>query len=146
MSREDWVAQARAVPIESILAARGHHLRRVGTELIGPCPICGGTDRFSVNPTKQVWNCRPDKGCGRGGDVIELVKHWDGCEFNAAVTKLAGEQPNGHPNGNGAAEAWHAVASYHYLDAEFGEHLRVDRLECLAPGQGKPRKSFPQAF
>ena len=138
MNREDWVAQARAVPIEKILEARGHHLRRVGTELIGPCPLCGGSDRFSVNPKKQVWNCR---GCAVGGDNIALVKHLDGSEFDAAVTAIAGERPNGRANGE-----WHPVASYHYLDAEFGEHLRVDRLEGPATGPGKPRKSFPQAW
>ena len=59
------IAQARAVPIERELERRGIRLRgRV--DRYGPCPVCGGTDRFSVNVKKQVWNCR---GCGLGGDV-----------------------------------------------------------------------------
>ncbi|MBB4952747.1 hypothetical protein H4S14_000789 [Agrobacterium vitis] len=39
----------------------------------GPCPRCGGNDRFAVNRGKGVWNCR---GCGAGGrDGIGLAAH-----------------------------------------------------------------------
>jgi hypothetical protein len=37
-----------------------------------------------------MWNCR---GCGVGGDVIALVKHLDGRDFETAVRMLAGERP-----------------------------------------------------
>jgi hypothetical protein len=47
---EDWVDRARHSSIEAEIARRGIVLRRVGAELVGPCPRCGGTDRFSVNP------------------------------------------------------------------------------------------------
>jgi hypothetical protein len=40
-------------------------------ERAGPCPVCGGRDRFSVNVRKQVFNCR---GCQIGGDVIKLTQ------------------------------------------------------------------------
>jgi phage/plasmid primase-like uncharacterized protein len=81
------IAQSRAVPIERELERRGIKLRgRV--ECCGPCPVCGGTDRFSVNVKKQVWNCR---GCGVGGDVIALVQHLDRTGFVTAVQMLAGE-------------------------------------------------------
>ena len=81
------IAQARAVPIEHELERRGVRLRgRV--DRCGPCPVCGGTDRFSINVQKQVWNCR---GCRLGGDVIALVKHLDRTDFVAAVQILAGE-------------------------------------------------------
>ncbi len=43
---------ARSVPIEAELEKRGHRLKRVGRDLVGPCPACGGTDRFSVTPAK----------------------------------------------------------------------------------------------
>ena len=64
-------------------------------ERAGPCPHCGGTDRFSINTKKQVWNCR---GCAKGGDVIALVRHVDGIGFAETVEKLSGEKikPNGH--------------------------------------------------
>jgi hypothetical protein len=85
------VAAARAVPIPDILARRGHQLRRSGKEMCGPCPVCGGHDRFGVNIPKGVWNCR---GCQRGGDVIELVRFLDDCPFTEAVARLAGERSN----------------------------------------------------
>ena len=52
-------------------ARRFVELKRAGAhEYFGPCPVFGCADRFSVNTRKQVWNCR---GCGRGGDVVDLV-------------------------------------------------------------------------
>ena len=86
---QNRIARARSVPIEEVLAVQGHDLRRCGGELIGPCPVCGGCDRFAVNPKKAVWNCR---GCSKGGDVIDLVCHLDGCGFNDAIEKLTGEK------------------------------------------------------
>jgi hypothetical protein len=44
--------------IETVVAKFGLQLRRQGRELVGPCPTCGGRDRFAVNPSKQLWNCR----------------------------------------------------------------------------------------
>jgi phage/plasmid primase-like uncharacterized protein len=80
------------VPIEEVLAPRDHHLRRCGGELIGPCPVCGGRDRFAINPKKAVWNCR---NCRMGGDVIDLVRHLDDCGFNDAIEQLTGERSVG---------------------------------------------------
>lgn len=82
------IERAHAIPIEQELARRGHRLRRAGAERIGPCPVCGGEDRFSVNTRKQVWNCRR---CRRGGDVIDLVLFLDGRSFNDAIATLAGD-------------------------------------------------------
>src|ERR1700757_4634935 len=87
---ESWVAAARSVPIERELDRRGVKLKRAGVERIGPCPKCGGDDRFSINVKKAVFNCR---GCDIGGDVIALVVHLDGVDFNAACTLLAGPPP-----------------------------------------------------
>ena len=82
--------EARAVTVEDELARRGIKLRGRGSERCGPCPRCGGEDRFSINTKKQVWNCR---GCSHGGDVIALVQHIDGCGFMEAVEILAGPAP-----------------------------------------------------
>jgi DNA primase len=80
-------AEARSVRIESEISRRGIKLATGVAERCGPCPVCGGTDRFSINLKKQVWNCR---GCTRGGDVIALVQHIDGSDFKGAVERLAG--------------------------------------------------------
>jgi phage/plasmid primase-like uncharacterized protein len=97
---EHWKKQARAIPIMDEIARRGVKLKREGNEFIGPCPLCRGDDRFAVNTKKEVWNCR---GCGVGGDVIELVRHLDGVDFIEACTRLAGPPPA--INGKDAAAA-----------------------------------------
>jgi phage/plasmid primase-like uncharacterized protein len=81
------IERAKATPIESEISRRGYQLKRQGPELVGPCPVCGGTDRFAVHTRKQCWHCR---GCAKGGDVISLVQHLDGIEFPAAIEVLTG--------------------------------------------------------
>jgi putative DNA primase/helicase len=82
------IERARAVRLEDEIARRGITLKRVGAEQFGPCPVCGGDDRFAINVRKQVFNCRV---CGAKGDVIELVRHLDGVSFKEAITTLAGD-------------------------------------------------------
>jgi len=84
--------------------------------MVGPCPICGGDDRFAVNRVKQAWNCR---GCGKGGDVIGLVRHLDGTNFVEAIRTLTGRTPqqrrngitSGHKNASGASQQGSTAAS-----------------------------------
>jgi predicted transcriptional regulator len=148
LDRETWIASARAVRIEDELARRGIKLNGK-VERDGPCPKCGGDDRFSINIKKQVFNCR---GCGVGGDVIDLVRHLDGVDFNQACETLAG----GAPKANGkdhTAEAAREVctATFPYTD-EGGELLfMVGRIQYRKPDgsfvlkdDGKPKKKFSQ--
>ena len=86
-----WIARARAVPIDREIERRSIKLNGGRTERYGPCPVCGGDDRFSFNTKKQLWNCRS---CRVGGDIIALVQHLDRCDFQSAVRNLAGEQPS----------------------------------------------------
>jgi hypothetical protein len=76
---------ALAVRIEDEIARRGIKLRG-GVDRCGPCPRCGGTDRFSINTKKQVFNCRGFE----GGNVIALVQHIDGISSLDAIAHLAG--------------------------------------------------------
>ena len=68
-------------------------LRRVastgGGEYAGPCPICGGRDRFRVQPQEQRWLCRH---CteGKWRDPIAYVMTRDNLDFKAACEKLSG--------------------------------------------------------
>jgi phage/plasmid primase-like uncharacterized protein len=82
------IARARAIRIEDEIARRGITLKRAGAEQFGPCPVCGGTDRFAINVHKQVFNCRV---CGAKGDVIALVQHLDDVSFKDAITTLTGD-------------------------------------------------------
>jgi hypothetical protein len=85
----ELIERARAVNIQAVAVHHGARLRKAGgSEFAGPCPLCGGRDRFSVNVRKNIWNCR---GCSKGGDVIDLVRHLDGCGFAEAVARLTGE-------------------------------------------------------
>ena len=79
---------ARSVSVADIIDAHGVHLRGQGFyEKVGPCPVCGGDDRFAINTRKGVFNCR---GCGVGGDAISLEQFLTGHNFHAAVAALAG--------------------------------------------------------
>lgn len=55
-----------------------------------PCPGCGGTDRFAVSRSKNVFSCRAS---GEGGDAIRLVRHILGCGFAEAIEILTGVKP-----------------------------------------------------
>jgi phage/plasmid primase-like uncharacterized protein len=90
MIAADVLDTARFVRIEDELSRRGIKLSAGIAERCGPCPVCGGKDRFAINVKKQFWNCR---GCAHGGDVIELVRHLDGLSFGEAVRLLTGAAP-----------------------------------------------------
>jgi hypothetical protein len=82
---------AQAIPIMKIAGRLGiRQLKRHGHEYVGPCPSCGGTDRFAINPRKGVFICR--SGCSdAGADGIGLVRLVLGCDFKAALSWLVGE-------------------------------------------------------
>jgi phage/plasmid primase-like uncharacterized protein len=67
----------------------GAKLKKKGREYVGPCPACGGVDRFSVNPKKGVFNCRG----AEGGDVIAMVRHVTRVDFRQACEIIVGEPP-----------------------------------------------------
>lgn len=61
-----------------------------GRDRSGPCPKCGGSDRFSINTLKNVFNCRQ---CGlRGEGVIALVMQTQGVEFVPACEIITGRK------------------------------------------------------
>lgn len=53
-----------------------------------PCPVCGGTDRFSFNdPDRGLWYCR---GCEEGGDAVKLAMKFTGLSFRDLAKTLEG--------------------------------------------------------
>lgn len=70
----DFIARARDVSFDTALARLGLDAPARG-EYQGPCPECGGSDRFSINRAKGVWNCR---NCGGGRDALSLAAHCQG--------------------------------------------------------------------
>ena len=88
MIPSDLIERASAVRIEDEIERRG--IKLVGrVDRCGPCPQCGGKDRFSINTRKQVFLCR---GCVARGNVIALVRFLDGCGFLEALEYLTGER------------------------------------------------------
>lgn len=89
MQRDDVrVAEARAMPIATIVELLAlPSLSHAGHALVGPCPKCGGKDRFSVHLLKGVFQCRR---CEIKGDGIALVMAVRGIDFPDALTLLCG--------------------------------------------------------
>lgn len=60
-----------------------------GGEYAGACPMCGGKDRFRVQPNAKPnprWFCRH---CSeRGGDAIAFIMKHRNCDFKEAVREL----------------------------------------------------------
>jgi len=56
-----------------------------GGEWQGPCPECGGTNRFHVWPEKDRYWCR---GCGKNGDAIQFLRDFEGKSFKEACDYL----------------------------------------------------------
>ena len=88
MNDDYRLAEAKAKPIEEVVNLLGiQGLVRMGHELVGPCPACGGRDRFGVNLRKGVIYCRK---CEAKGGNIDLVMLTMGMEFKAALEWLCG--------------------------------------------------------
>ena len=60
-------------------------LKRAGRELVGPCPACGGTDRFAVKPVDggaAIIHCR---GCKGFADILKAAGFADDRPTNGSV-------------------------------------------------------------
>lgn len=57
-----------------------------GGQFSGPCPMCGGDDRFNVYPAEGRWFCRSCHPLW--GDAIDLIRARDGVDFKTACTTL----------------------------------------------------------
>lgn len=87
----EWTERARGADILLTAQKLGARLKKiVANEYAGPCPRCGGSDRFSVNTRKRVFNCRGSD--ESGGDVIDMVRYVTGCSFIEACEFITGER------------------------------------------------------
>lgn len=80
------------------IAERDTQLKRVATtgggEWAGPCPFCGGKDRFRLQPHHPgggIWLCRVCQD-GRWQDVISYVMQRDGMSFKDAIRALGADE------------------------------------------------------
>jgi hypothetical protein len=91
MIAQTQITQARQVDLLRLVEPDTAVIRIANTrggEYAGPCPFCGGTDRFHVVPAAGKWYCR--QCTPRGGDAIDYVQRREQIAFQAAVEFLTG--------------------------------------------------------
>ena len=85
------LSEAKAIPMTEMVDRLGiQGLKAVSGELVGPCPLCCGHDRFAINLRTGRFLCRK---CDiRGGDQIALTMQVLNVDFPGALKVLAGER------------------------------------------------------
>jgi len=88
MEKDTIEAIKHGVDLVAFIRSKGIPLKKNGKSYFGLCPFHDDTNpSFSVNPTKNLWQCF---GCGAGGDVIRFVELFDRVDFKEAVNRLSG--------------------------------------------------------
>lgn len=79
-------------------------LKKAGQYHVGPCPFCGGTDRFNVKTADNgdLWICR-QCGDGKYHDVIDFLMRRDGTSFAEVVGATPSPRPTPRPTPTPAA-------------------------------------------
>lgn len=100
-------------------------LQRHGHEWVGPCPNCGGTDRFAIDTRKQVFLCRR---CEGRGDVVSLVRFVRAMTLPQAIEWLVGPEEE-LPEAERAARKKRSEENQRKLDAR-AEQERQDAIKA----------------
>jgi hypothetical protein len=125
-TRQAWFDRARAHPVEGILAKRGFKLP-LGSknERKGPCPRCGGDDRFGLSISKQTFTCHQCGLKGAGGiDIIVGIGEAQTPSEAAQILEGPPPKPNGHDTSTGK---WVHEGEWFYEDADGSPYLKVVR-------------------
>jgi hypothetical protein len=84
------------IDIVDLITRNGFSLKRVSVaskEYAGPCPFCGGKDRFRVWPREgSNGGCYWCRGCRRSGDAIQFLRELKGLSFKEACDYLGVEK------------------------------------------------------
>ena len=120
------------------LVERDTGLRRAGAYYIGPCPFCGGSDRFTLKPTPNGWKwyCR---GCGDGKyhGAIDYVMQRDNLSFRDALNALGGTALPVRPRDNlcqPVIKPFVQVARPDAMQASWGEAVTTCAAALWQPG------------
>lgn len=134
MNRRDpeidaWIDRARSADIWRVLdkVAQGHAVKRRGHKGAGPCPVCGGKDRFSVNGTEQWFYCRKSD---TGGDAIRLVEYVTGANFLGACEIITGESMPKRAPGDDVRREDPKLIEQRRLDAEAEAQRRANEANA----------------
>ena len=74
--------------------------KKTEVEYCGPCPWCGGDDRFIVRTDTNSFFCR---GCPRKGDEVQFLRDFKGMKYVEACEYL-GQEPKGRRTSAPAAQ------------------------------------------
>ena len=79
------------------LAQTDTELKKIGHYYIGPCPFCGGRDRFTIKviKAKDLWICRGCTSDGKYKDAIDYIMKRNGWGFMEAYKYVSGQQDDG---------------------------------------------------
>ncbi|WP_186442847.1 phage/plasmid primase, P4 family [Desulfobotulus alkaliphilus] len=105
-------------------------LMKNGAELHGPCPFCGGEDRFFLRPD-GFFGCR--QCTPRGGDKIDFFQKLHGTTIRGLAEQFLGAAPalpREKQAGKVAATPANLKAEYLYRDEAGKELFRVRRYEA----------------
>lgn len=91
VSDED-VRRANQTDIYDALRLVGYTFARQRIKSAGPCPLCGGSDRFWANGLKRIASCRQCMD-NHAMDPIGVLVRLGGRTFAEAVVELAGVSP-----------------------------------------------------
>lgn len=128
----NWIESARARDICDVAVEQGAHLKHQGHEWIGPCPICGGHDRFAVNRQKRIFLCRGSGDPHGAGDVIDLVMHIHGCSFLEACERINGTPRPDRTRDESAEERKRREQSHAARAAEYARREAEQRAQMEA--------------
>jgi len=124
---QDWTDLAFNANILEVAKQHGAVMKKAGNEFKGPCPTCGGKDRFSCSPARNKWFCRGAQIGGMGS--ISMVQHIAGLPFKAAVESITGIPcPSGGP-ARPLSESEQAEHNRQRLKMEEAQRARQEREE-----------------
>lgn len=127
----DWVERARSGSFERAIQLCGFTPAKgssKGKDLAGPCPNCGGRDRFSVHHVKRKFNCR---GCGvKGADALALALVGQHVSFAEACEDLSGEPRPARVNAETAEEKAARAARRREADLRQAEEARKREVDA----------------
>lgn len=139
------LSEAQALPIGDVAERLGlAGLKRAGREMVGPCPDCGGTDRFGVNLQKGLFQCRR---CGIKGDGIALVQAVRRVDFRGALEFLCGSaegvsEDERQARRVRAEEAKRVADAAAVREREKATQLARATWEGAVPAEGTPVRAY----
>ncbi len=118
-----------------------------GGEWKGPCPFCGGKDRFSVQPYRPGgghWYCR---GCDKHGDAITYIMERDRVAFKEACEMLRLDLPRETKSSNRVTMTERAKVRVEHdqvalTDPNWARQASAFVQECLPNINGADTRGF----